>query len=588
MIPAEIDALDSLPLSRNGKVDRKALAHRVNGREKTASRLEVKSEEKTPAEEMLAGIWSQVLGQERVGVGDNFFELGGHSLLATQVMSRVREVFKAELPLRSIFDAPTVAELARLIESRIAGGLQHDELPIEAVSRDADLPLSFAQQRLWLMDQIEPGSPIYNIHVPVRLTAQLDVVALKRTVDELSRRHEVLRTTFAVTDEGPVQVIAAPGPTPMPIIDLSQIDEQRREGELLRLAHDEAALPFDLASGPLLRVRLLRLGPQEHVLLFTLHHIVGDGWSMSVLVKEVAALYSAFSESRLVTLPEPTIQYADFAHWQRRRLDGDVLEELLAYWKDQLRELPSMDLPSDRPRPSVLSFRGGRQRVVLGEGLTAAIKSLSAQEGTTLFMILLAAFQALLCRYSGQDDIVVGSNIAGRNRKEIEGLIGFFINNLVLRTDLSGNPTFRQLLGRVRDVCLNAYAHQDLPFDLLVEELQPDRSLSHNPLFQVMFNLQNMPASNLELPGLTLTPLNVHTQTSRFDLTLNMWDAKQVIVGSMEYSTDLFNDGTITHILDYFQMLLEEVTADPDKAIDDITLMTVEESGGLIDAFNEV
>jgi acyl carrier protein len=588
MIPAEIDALDSLPLSRNGKVDRKALAHRVNGREKTASRLEVKSEEKTPAEEMLAGIWSQVLGRERVGVGDNFFELGGHSLLATQVMSRVREVFKAELPLRSIFDAPTVAELARLIESRIAGGLQHDELPIEAVSRDADLPLSFAQQRLWLMDQIEPGSPIYNIHVPVRLTAQLDVVALKRTVDELSRRHEVLRTTFAVTDEGPVQVIAAPGPTPMPIIDLSQIDEQRREGELLRLAQDEAALPFDLASGPLLRVRLLRLGPQEHVLLFTLHHIVGDGWSMSVLVKEVAALYSAFSESRLVTLPEPTIQYADFAHWQRRRLDGDVLEELLAYWKDQLRELPSMDLPSDRPRPSVLSFRGGRQRVVLGEGLTAAIKSLSAQEGTTLFMTLLAAFQALLCRYSGQDDIVVGSNIAGRNRKEIEGLIGFFINNLVLRTDLSGNPTFRQLLGRVRDVCLNAYAHQDLPFDLLVEELQPDRSLSHNPLFQVMFNLQNMPASNLELPGLTLTPLNVHTQTSRFDLTLNMWDAKQVIVGSMEYSTDLFNDGTITHILDYFQMLLEEVTADPDKAIDDITLMTVEESGGLIDAFNEV
>jgi hypothetical protein len=500
----------------------------------------------------------------------------------------VREVFKAELPLRSIFDAPTVAELARLIEARIAGGLQHDELPIEAVSRDADLPLSFAQQRLWLMDQIEPGSPIYNIHVPLRLTAQLDVVALKRTVDEILHRHEVLRTTFAMKDEGPVQVIAPPRPTPMPIIDLSQIDEQRREDELLRLAHAEAGLPFDLTNGPLLRVRLLCLGPQEHVLLFTLHHIVGDGWSMSVLVKEVGALYSAFSEGSLVTLPELTIQYADFAHWQRRRLDGEVLEELLAYWKDQLRDLPSMDLPSDRPRPSALSFRGGRQRVVLGEEVTAAIKSLSAQEGTTLFMTLLAAFQVLLYRYSGQEDIVVGSNIAGRNHKEIEGVIGFFINNLVLRTDLSGNPTFRQLLGRVRDVCLNAYAHQDMPFDLLVEELQPDRSLSHNPLFQVMFNLQNMPASNLELPGLTLRSLNVHTPTSRFDLTLNMWDAKQVIVGSIEYSTDLFNDGTITHMLDYFQMLLEEVTADPDKAIDDITLMSVEESGGLIDAFNEV
>jgi non-ribosomal peptide synthetase component F len=309
---------------------------------------------------------------------------------------------------------------------------------------------------------------------------------------------------------------------------------------------------------------------------------------MSVLVKEVGALYSAFSEGSLVTLPELTIQYADFAHWQRRRLDGEVLEELLAYWKDQLRDLPSMDLPSDRPRPSALSFRGGRQRVVLGEEVTAVIKSLSAQEGTTLFMTLLAAFQVLLYRYSGQEDIVVGSNIAGRNHKEIEGVIGFFINNLVLRTDLSGNPTFRQLLGRVRDVCLNAYAHQDMPFDLLVEELQPDRSLSHNPLFQVMFNLQNMPASNLELPGLTLRSLNVHTPTSRFDLTLNMWDAKQVIVGSIEYSTDLFNDGTITHMLDYFQMLLEEVTADPDKAIDDITLMSVEESGGLIDAFNEV
>ena len=589
MIPAEIDALDSLPLSRNGKVDRQALVHRVNGgREKTAGRLEVKSEEKTPAEEMLAGIWSQVLGRDGVLAGDNFFELGGHSLLATQVISRVREVFKAELPLRSIFDAPTVAELARLIESRVAGGLQHDELPIESVPRDADLPLSFAQQRLWLMDQIEPGSPIYNIHVPVRLTAQLDVVALKRTVNEISRRHEVLRTTFVLQDEVPVQVIAPPQPTPMPIIDLSEIDEQRREGELLRIAHDEAALPFDLANGPLLRVRLLRLGPQEHVLLFTLHHIVGDGWSMSVLVKEVAALYSAFSDGSVETLPELTIQYADFAHWQRRRLDGGVLEGLLAYWKNQLRDLPSMDLPSDRPRPSALSFRGGRQRVLLSEALTTAIKSLSAQEGATLFMTLLAAFQALLYRYSGQEDIVVGSNIAGRNRKEIEGLIGFFVNNLVLRTDLSGNPTFRQILGRVRDVCLNAYAHQDLPFDWLVEELQPDRSLSHNPLFQVMFNLQNMPASNLELPGLTLTSLNVHTHTSRFDLTLNMWDAKHVIVGSIEYSTDLFNDGTIARMLDYFQMLLEEVTADPDKAIDDITLMTVEESGGLIDAFNEV
>jgi amino acid adenylation domain-containing protein/FkbM family methyltransferase len=589
MIPAEIDALDSLPLSRNGKVDRQALARRVNGgREKTASRLELKSEEKTPAEEMLAGIWSQVLGRERVGAGDNFFELGGHSLLATQVMSRVREVFKAELPLRSIFEAPTVAELARLIESRIAGGLQHDELPIEAVPRDGDLPLSFAQQRLWLMDQIEPGIPIYNIHVPVRLTAELDVVALKRTVDELLRRHEVLRTTFVLKDEGPVQVIAPPRPTFMPIIDLSQIDEQRREGELLRIAHDEAALPFNLANGPLMRVRLLRLGPQEHALLFTLHHIVGDGWSMSVLVKEVAALYSGFSQGSPVKLPELTIQYADFAHWQRRRLEGGVLEGLVAYWKDQLRDLPSMDLPSDRPRPPALSFRGGRQRIILSEGLTAAIKSLSVQEGATLFMTLLAAFQALLHRYSGQEDIVVGSNIAGRNRKEIEGLIGFFVNNLVLRTDLSGNLTFRQLLGRVRDVCLNAYAHQDMPFDLLVEELQPDRSLSHNPLFQVMFNLQNVPASNLELPGLTLTSLNVHTQTSRFDLTLNMWDAKQMIVGSLEYSTDLFNDGTITRMLDYFQMLLEEVTADPDKAIDDITLMTVEESGGLIDAFNEV
>jgi hypothetical protein len=438
------------------------------------------------------------------------------------------------------------------------------------------------------MDQIEPGSPIYNIHVPLRLTAQLDVVALKRTVDEILHRHEVLRTTFAMKDEGPVQVIAPPRPMPMPIIDLSQIDEQRREDESLRLAHAEAGLPFDLTTGPLLRVRLLCLGPQEHVLLFTLHHIVGDGWSMSVLVKEVGALYSAFSEGSLVTLPELTIQYADFAHWQRRRLDGEVLEELLAYWKDQLRDLPSMDLPSDRPRPSALSFRGGRQRVVLGEEVTVVIKSLSAQEGTTLFMTLLAAFQVLLYRYSGQEDIVVGSNIAGRNHKEIEGVIGFFINNLVLRTDLSGNPTFRQLLGRVRDVCLNAYAHQDMPFDLLVEELQPDRSLSHNPLFQVMFNLQNMPASNLELPGLTLRSLNVHTPTSRFDLTLNMWDAKQVIVGSIEYSTDLFNDGTITHMLDYFQMLLEEVTADPDKAIDDITLMSVEESGGLIDAFNEV
>ncbi|RMF36691.1 MAG: non-ribosomal peptide synthetase, partial [Chloroflexi bacterium] len=353
------------------------------------------------------------------------------------------------------------------------------------------LPLSFAQQRLWFLDQLAPNTPLYNIPDAIRLRGPLDVAVLERSLNEIVRRHESLRTTFRATDGKPVQVIAPTLKLPLPLVDLSGLPKAAREAEVQRLATEEAQRPFDLSRGPLLRVTLLRLGDEEHVALLTMHHIISDGWSMRVLVQELAALYDAFSHGRPSPLPDLPIQYADFALWQREWLQGEVLEEQLAYWKQQLSGSPPvLELPTDRPRPPVQSFRGAHRPFMLPRPLSQAIKALCRREGVTPFMLLLAAFQTLLHRYTGQDDISVGTPIANRNRAEIEGLIGYFANTLVLRTDLSGDPPFRELLKRVREVALGAYAHQDLPFEMLVDALQPERDLSHTPLFQVMFVLQ--------------------------------------------------------------------------------------------------
>ncbi|MDY7077386.1 MAG: amino acid adenylation domain-containing protein [Chloroflexota bacterium] len=584
MIPSAFVILESLPLTPSGKVDRRALPAPDGARPELEA---VYVAPRTPMEELLANIWAQVLGIERVGVYDNFFELGGHSLLATQLISRLHEAFRVELPLRDLFESPTVAALAECVEEaqQTAQGLQAPA--IEAVPRDGELPLSFAQQRMWFLGQLEPGSPLYNVPDAVRINGPLDVAALERSLNEIVRRHEVLRTTFATVDGRAVQVIVPELSLVLPVVDLSGLPEAEREAEGLRLAQEEAQHPFDLAKGPLLRATLLRLGEKDHMALLTMHHIVSDAWSSGVLIREIAALYQAFSAGEPSPLPELPVQYADFAHWQRNWLQDEVLEAQLSYWKQQLSgSAPLLELPTDRPRPAVQTFRGGHQAFVFPRELSAPLRALSQQEGATMFMTLLAAFQTLLYRYTGQEDVSVGTPIANRNRAETEGLIGFFVNTLVLRTDLSGDPSFRELLNRVREVALGAYTHQDLPFEKLVDTLQPERDLSHTPLFQVMFIIQNVPRQGVELADLTLSRVEADTGVSTFDLTLVMEDAPDGLGAGFEYNADLFNSETIERMAAHFQILLEGIIADSDRPISTLPLLTGVERQRLLVEWN--
>ena len=583
-IPNLFVHLERMPLTSNGKINYRALPTLEEARQRLKRTFVAP---RTPVEEILIAIWAQVLVLKQVSVYDNFFELGGHSLLATQIISRVRDAFQVELPLRRLFETPTVAGLAEGIEVAMRAKRGLPAPPMLPLPRDRELPLSFAQERLWFLDQLEPDSPAYNIPAAVRIRGSLNVTALEQSVNDIVRRHKALRTTFATVDGEPVQVIAPAKPLSLVSLDLRALPEDEREAEALRLATEEAQRPFDLAQGPLLRATLLRLGEEEHIALLTMHHIASDGWSMGVLIREVAALYQAFSTGEPSPLPELPIQYADFAVWQRQWLQGEVLEAQLAYWKQQLADIPVLELPTDRPRPAIQTSRGAHQSLELSQTLTEALKALSRQEGVTLYMTLLAVFKALLHRYTGQDDIVVGSPIANRNRTEIEGLIGFFVNTLVLRTDLSGDPSFRELLGRVREVALGAYAHQDLPFEKLVEELQPERDMSHTPLFQVMFVFQNTPMEVLELPDLTLSPLEIETRIAQFDLALFMEDIEQGLIEVLEYNTDLFDAATIARLLGHFQALLESIVANPDQRLSDLPLLTEAERRQLLVEWND-
>jgi amino acid adenylation domain-containing protein len=475
--------------------------------------------------------------------------------------------------------------------------------PLVSISRNGNLPLSFAQQRLWFLDQLVPNNAFYNTPAAVRLTGSLNLAALQETFNEIVRRHEALRTTLATVEGQPVQAIAPTLTLSIPVIDLRQLPKAERDNEARRLTTQEAQRPFDLSKGPLLRVTLLRLDEAEYVLLMILHHIVSDGWSMGVLIREIAALYTAIISEKPSSLAPLPFQYADFAFWQRKWLQEvgtthqSPLQTQLAYWRQQLDGISELNLPINRPRPAVQTYQGATQFLQLPKSLSLALEALSQQEGVTLFMTLLAAFQTLLYRYTQQEDIVVGSPIANRNRSEIEGLIGFFVNSLVLRTHLSGNPTFRELLSRVREVALGAYAHQDLPFEKLVEELHPERSLNQNPLFQVVFALQNAPMEALELPGLTLSPLQfVDTGTTRFDLEFHLWeptqnnglgvDSSEGISGFAVYNTDLFDAATITRILGHFQTLLESIVANPEQQIAELPILSAAECNQLLVEWN--
>lgn len=453
--------------------------------------------------------------------------------------------------------------------------------------QSSSVPLSFAQERLWFFEQLTPNKALYNEHSALRLQGVLNVAALLQSLNEIVCRHEVLRTTFVTVNGEPQQVIAPSLILELPIVNLQSLPPQVQEFELQRIATEEAQQPLNLKTGPLLRVTLLQLHLEEYILLLTMHHIICDRWSTSILIREVAALYQAFNQGQSSPLPDLSIQYADFSVWQRQWLVGDVLEKQISYWQQQLDGAPTLlNLATDRPRPAVMSYRGAKQSVSLSKQLTEALKTLAQQESATLFMTLLAAFQTLLYRYTQQQDILIGTTIAGRNREELEWLIGFFVNTLVLRIRLDGNPSFRELLGQVREVALAAFAHQDLPFEQLVEKLQPQRHLSYTPLFQVMFQLQNTPTSSLELPDLTLIPLEFDNETAKFDLTVAMIDSKQGLIANIEYNTDIFDAATITRLLGHFQTLLSGIVANPEQCLSNLPLLTAAEQRILLGEWN--
>lgn len=448
-------------------------------------------------------------------------------------------------------------------------------------------PASFAQQRLWFLDQLVPNSPFYNLSTAVRFRAVLSIPVLERSINAIVQRHEALRTTFAAEDGRPVQVIAPQLAIPLTVIDLRGLPRSQAEAEATRLATEEAARPFDLMHGPLLRTTLLQLDDAEYVFLLTVHHIISDAWSLEIFARELTALYSAFAIGQPSPLPPLPIQYPDFAVWQRQWLQGEVLADQVAYWKRQLADLPILQLPTDRPRPVNQRYRGALLRVELPKSLSAALAELSQHQRVTLFMTLLAAFQVLLHRSTGQDDIVVGVPIAGRNRSEAENLIGFFVNSLVLRTDLSGNPSFRELLGRVREATLGAYAYQDLPFEILVDEMQPERDLGRNPLFQVTFQLQQ-PAYGPRLEVSHSQPtLDIKREAAIFDLAFRLWETTAGISGGIEYNTDLFDADTIARMAGHYRTLLESIVVDPDRPVAELPLLTPDESQRILVMWND-
>ncbi|HEX2190564.1 MAG TPA: amino acid adenylation domain-containing protein, partial [Longimicrobiaceae bacterium] len=562
MVPAAFVVLDALPLTPSGKVDRRALPEpdpAAAGDEPAAAHP------RTPVEEVLAAVWEGVLGVPRVGPLDDFFDLGGHSLLATRVVSRIRAVLGVEASVRDLFEHPTVAGLA----AALAGARGSSAPPIVPRDPSAPAPLSFSQQRLWFLDRMEPGGAHFNIALAQRLGGPLDAGVLERCFAEILRRHESLRTVFREAGGEAVQVVSPPAGFALPVHDLSALPEAERDAEARRAAREEARRPMDLEAGPLARVRLLRLAPREHVLLLTIHHAVSDGWSFGVLHRELAALYGALSRGEPSPLPEPELQYGDFAAWQRGWLRGEPLERELGWWRGRLEGAPALlDLPTDRPRPAVQTHRAGVHVHALSPAAAAALRAAGRSEGATPFMVLLAGFAAALRRYSGQDDVVVGTPVAGRTRAETEGMIGFFLNMLALRVDLSGDPPFRELLARVREVTLGAYAHQEVPFERLLEELEVERSLGHAAVYQVSLNLPDDAGRRVELPGIEVSPLDTGAPSAALDLALSAGSTSDGgMFLSAVYNADLFDAATAGAMVAYMARVLEEGAAHPGRRL---------------------
>jgi amino acid adenylation domain-containing protein len=581
MVPGAIVELERMPLMANGKLDRNALP----APEYKSKESQEEAEAATPLEEMIAGIYGSVLGVETVSVADDFFELGGHSLLATQVISRVRKAFGVELPLRTIFEAPSVRALAGAVAVARSSGVLKVTREIKAVSRQGSLALSYGQQRLWFIDQLEPGSSLYNMPTALRLEGQLSLTVLEQSLTEVVRRHEVLRTRFGSTEGEAYQVIGRPRPVSVEQIDVTGVGEAEEVAKVL--AREEGEAGFDLSRGRLMRVKVVKVRDGKHLLLLTMHHIVSDGWSTGILVRELSKLYEGFLNGDGSWLEELDLQYADYALWQRQWMRGDVLEDQMRYWRERLCGVSPLDLSADYERPAVATHRGAAVGFLLRPELTEDLKEMSRREGVTLFMTLLAGLQVLLSRYSGQRDIAVGTPIANRNRLETEALIGFFVNTLVLRSEIRGEMTFGQLLGEVRDGVLGAYEHQDVPFEKVVEELQPQRDLSRTPLFQTVFVLQNNDGTQLKMPGLSLGALQgVQARKAKFELTVDLRERYSGVGGVIEYSTDLFAMETIERMAGHLQMLLEGIAADPQQNISSIQVLPERERQQILGDWN--
>ncbi|BAY65521.1 amino acid adenylation [Calothrix brevissima NIES-22] len=579
MIPNAFVLMEKLPVLPNGKLNRNNLPAPnifADIRNFVAPR--------NPQEELIANIWAEVLRLEKVGIYDNFLDLGGHSLLASLVISRLRETLSVELSVSALFEFITVASLSEKITSLQNQNQQTKSLPVlQPVSRAGELPLSLIQQRFWLLDQMEGANADYNIARALHLVGQLNLTAIQQAIESIIQRHETLRTSFGMVDGKAVQFIAETVPFTLPIVDLQALPEVEQQTELQRLITTEYTQSFDLSKAPLLRVKLIRLESDSHVLLVTMHHIISDAWSVGIFFKELSNFYAASP------LPDLPIQYVDYAYWQRQWLQKDIINTQLNYWKQQLADAPPViELPTDYPRSAIQTFRGSIQRFKLNNDLTSKLKTLSHQSGASLFMTLNAAFVTLLYRYTGQEDIVIGSPITNRNRPVLEPLIGFFVNSLVLRTRLENNPTFKEVLAQVRQVALDAYVHQDVPFDQLVEVLQPQRHLSHSPLFQVMFVLQNTPIEKLDLAGLNVTQLELDRPTAgaTFDLTLSIQEIDSELRGAFEYNANLFDNDTIARMVEHFQILVEAIVNNPEQPIAKLPLLTATEQRQLIVEWN--
>jgi len=583
MSPAAFVFLEKLPLTSNGKVDLKALPKPEASGMPGGVILP-----RTPIEHGITEIWRQVFGRENLSINDNFFDLGGHSLLALQVASRVRSVLGVSLPLRSIFEEPTIADQARVVEKLISSEEATTHERIRPFARPEIVPLSFAQQRLWFLHQLEPASDFYNVPLAFRIDGPLNITILNDCCNEILRRHEALRTTFPIRQGIPVQQINGNAYEPMTIIDLAHLPLEEAESSAKDLLSREAQQPFDLSCGPLLRLHVVRLAEDDHVLLLNMHHIIVDGWSLGIFMQELGSLYTALlhgsSPSSLPVLP---IQYADYALWQREWLNGERIEYELTYWRQQVSDVSVLELPTDFPRPKVQTFRGAKRSILVPPRLQESLTELAHRENSTVFMTLLAALKMLMNRYTSQPDITVGTPVAGRNQQELESLIGFFVNTLVLRARVLGQPSFTQFLSQVREVSLGAYSHQELPFERIVEDLRSQTEPGRTPFFQVMFALEDTLIQEVALPGLRISPIELETRSTQFDLMVAMRPSPEGLPISFQYNTDLFEEATMERMMRHFQQLLRGVVADPSQPIAEISLLEEQERRQVLVEWNQ-